>query len=86
MLVSNKENSMDIVIGGIQKGANKKVIFKISEYKGKRGLDIREHFKCGEEWKPTQKGTRINIDSIASVVSLVEKAEDEINNPTTTGV
>lgn len=77
---------MDKIIGEIQKTKNKKTIIKLKEFKGKNYIDQRDYFKSDkmDEWAPTKKGCMISFDKASELVSIYEKAEDEINGNKTT--
>jgi hypothetical protein len=43
-----------------------------SEYEGHRYVDLRLHYRDGEEWKPSRKGIAIKPDALASVISALQ--------------
>lgn len=46
------------------------------EFKGQRYMDIREHFTSDAgKLTPTKKGVAIPVDKITTIVNLVEQAE-----------
>ena len=45
---------MSDVVAEMEKGANKKIVFSLSEFKGKNDADVRIYYKDGEGgWNPT---------------------------------
>ncbi|MCZ6484116.1 MAG: transcriptional coactivator p15/PC4 family protein [Acidobacteria bacterium] len=54
---------MSEVIAEMEKSWNEKIVFSLSDYKGKNYADIRIYFEDDEgEWKPTKKGITIGLD------------------------
>lgn len=52
-----------VVITELEKGYNEKLIFSLSEFRGKKYADIRVFYEDDEgEWKPTKKGITIAPD------------------------
>ena len=50
-------------IAEMEKGWNEKIVFGVSEYKGKTYADIRIYYEDDEgEWKPTKKGVTVSLD------------------------
>ena len=59
------------------KGWNEKIIFSLSEYKGKNYADIRIYFENDEGgWKPTKNGFTISLDRFAEFKERVETLEE----------
>lgn len=54
---------MTEVIGEMEKGWNEKIVFSLSEFKGKSYADVRIYYEDDEgEWKPTKKGVTVALD------------------------
>ncbi len=54
---------MSEVVAEMEKSWNEKIVFSLSDYKGKNYADIRVYFEDDEgEWKPTKKGITIALD------------------------
>ncbi len=54
---------MTDMVAEMEKGWNEKIIFSLSDYKGKNYADIRIYFEDDEgAWKPTKKGITIALD------------------------
>ncbi len=50
-------------VAEMEKGWNEKIVFGVSEYKGKTYADIRIYYEDDEgEWKPTKKGVTVALD------------------------
>lgn len=50
-------------VAEMEKGWNEKIVFGVSEYKGKTYADIRIYYEDDEgEWKPTKKGVTVSLD------------------------
>ncbi len=70
---------MDKAIGEIKKTATVVTKVRLTEFKGKDYLDIRDFFKPKNmpDFMPTKKGICIDISQIPSIISLLELAENE---------
>lgn len=67
---------MTEVVGEMEKGWNEKILFSVSEFKGKKYADIRIYYEDDEgEWKPTKKGVTVNLDSFQDFRERVEELE-----------
>jgi hypothetical protein len=67
---------MTEVVGEMEKGWNEKILFSVSEFKGKKYADIRIYYEDDEgEWKPTKKGLTVNLDSFQDFRERVEELE-----------
>lgn len=52
------------VIAEMEKSWNEKIIFSVSEFKGKKFANIRIYYEDDEgEWKPTKKGITVSLES-----------------------
>lgn len=57
---------MNEIIGEMEKGWNEKIVFSVSEFKGKNYANIRIYYEDDEgEWKPTKKGVTVSLDTFA---------------------
>ncbi|MEJ2077591.1 MAG: transcriptional coactivator p15/PC4 family protein [Acidobacteriota bacterium] len=62
------------VVGEMEKGWNEKILFSVSEFKGKNYADIRIYYEDDEgEWKPTKKGVTVNLENFAEFKERVEE-------------
>jgi len=70
----------DVLIGSIKKNDTTETRMTISDFKGKKSINIREWYKTDKmaDWAPTKKGVNIATGSASDLVSLAEKAEDEL--------
>jgi hypothetical protein len=51
------------VVGEMDKGRNEKIIFSLSEFRGKSYADVRVYYEDDEgEFKPTKKGVTVGLD------------------------
>jgi hypothetical protein len=68
---------MDKIIGEIKKTNNVKTMVRLTEFKGRNFLDIRDFFKGKEatDFGPTKKGIALDISRIGDIISLMEQAE-----------
>ena len=67
---------MNEVIGEMEKGWNEKLIFSVSEFKGKQYANIRIYYEDDEgEWKPTKKGITISPDTFIEFKENIEALE-----------
>ena len=62
------------VVGEMEKGWNEKILFSVSEFKGKNYADIRIYYEDDEgEWKPTKKGVTVSLENFAEFKERVEE-------------
>jgi hypothetical protein len=62
------------VVNEMEKGWNEKIVFGVSEFKGKNYANIRIFYEDDEgEWKPTKKGISISISNFAEFKEHVEE-------------
>ena len=67
---------MNEIIGEMEKGWNEKIIFSISEFKGKDYANIRIYYEDDEgEWKPTKKGVTVSLDTFREFKENIENLE-----------
>ena len=67
------------VIGEMEKGWNEKIVFGVSEFKGKNYANIRIFYEDDEgEWKPTKKGISVNLEDFEEFKEHMEKLDDYI--------
>lgn len=71
---------MEKIIGEIVKTSNVITKIRLTEFKGRNLLDMRDFFKPkgAIDFSPTKKGVCIDVTKIADVISLLEQAENEI--------
>ena len=71
---------MEKVIGEIVKTSNVITKIRLTEFKGRNLLDMRDFFKPkgAIDFSPTKKGICIDVTKIADMISLLEQAENEI--------
>jgi len=64
------------VTGEMDKGWNEKIVFGVSEFKGKNYANIRIYYEDDEgEWKPTKKGISVNLEDFVDFKQRVEELE-----------
>ena len=67
---------MTQVVGEMDKGWNEKIVFSVSEFKGKNYANIRIYYEDDEgEWKPTKKGITVGLDSFPEFKERIEDLE-----------
>lgn len=72
---------MNEIIGEMEKGWNEKIIFSISEFKGKNYANIRIYYEDDEgEWKPTKKGVTVSLDTFNEFKENIEKLESYLKD------
>lgn len=72
---------MSEVIGEMEKGWNEKIVFSISDFKGKTYANIRIYYEDDEgEWKPTKKGVTVSLDSFKEFKELVDQMETHLRD------
>ncbi|MEI7474737.1 MAG: transcriptional coactivator p15/PC4 family protein [bacterium] len=66
------------ILATISKGNTEELRVAISEFKGKKYLDLRIFFTTdnGANWSPTKKGVTVAPDSIEVFLNAVEKAKE----------
>lgn len=71
---------MNDVIGEMEKGWNEKIVFSISEFRGKNYANIRIYYEDDEgEWKPTKKGITVPVESFAEFRSHLDELEKRLS-------
>ena len=75
---------MEKVIGEIKKTATVKTMIRLTEFKGRQLLDVRDFFlpKNAPDFSPTKKGITLDVTKISDIISLLEQAEHAIIAPT----
>jgi hypothetical protein len=70
---------MSDFIAEMEKGWNEKIVFGVSEYKGKKYADIRIYYEDDEgEWKPTKKGVTIALERFGEFKESLDKLETHL--------
>ena len=69
------------LIGEINKTANVKTQVRLTEFKGRELLDIRDFFKPrgAVDYSPTRKGICLDISKISDIITIMEQAEAEVH-------
>ncbi|MFB3906485.1 MAG: transcriptional coactivator p15/PC4 family protein [Acidobacteriota bacterium] len=68
---------MSEFIAEMEKGWNEKIVFGLSEFKGKKYADLRIYFEDDEgEWKPTKKGVTVSLDRFWEFKENLQKLEE----------
>ena len=64
------------VTGEMEKGWNEKIVFGVSEFRGKNYANIRIYYEDDEgEWKPTKKGISVSLEDFLDFKQRVEELE-----------
>jgi hypothetical protein len=72
------ESKMEIV-AEMEKSWNEKIVFSISEFRGKKYANIRIYYEDDEgEWKPTKKGVTVSPESFAEFKEHLEALEEQL--------
>jgi hypothetical protein len=72
---------MSEVVGEMDKGWNEKIIFGVTEFKGKSYANIRIYYEDDEgEWKPTKKGVTVNLDSFGEFKERVDELDQYLRD------
>jgi len=71
--------SENMVLAKIPRGATEEIQVKISEYKGKKYLDLRIFYTVdsGATWLPTKKGVAVYPENIELLKEAIELAQKE---------
>jgi hypothetical protein len=65
-----------MVIGDIERNPTEVVRVSVSEYKGRKYVDLRIYFKNAEgEWAPTKKGVTVQPDKVEEMLGLLKQAQ-----------
>lgn len=68
---------MSEIVTEMERGWNEKIVFSLSEFKGKNYADIRIYYEDDEgEWKPTKKGIAITLDRFQEFQEHLAKLEE----------
>lgn len=71
------------LLATIPRNATEEIQVKLSEYKGRKFLDMRVFYTTdsGKTWLPTKKGIAIypeNLDELKSAIELAQKELEEV--------
>jgi len=68
------------LLASIPRSATEEIHIAISEYKGKKYLDMRVFYTTddGINWNPTKKGVTFTPDKLDEVKSAIEEAQKEL--------
>lgn len=66
---------MDEEVGRIKKSDSTDIVVKVSEYRGLKGVDIREYVQSKKYTGFTKNGIRIPIDKWNEFADIVEKVK-----------
>lgn len=69
----------DITMLDIARGDGRKLIVRLTSYQGRAGLDVREWYLDGNEWRPG-KGIRLRPSEVAQTASALDDALARIAN------
>ncbi|HXK59562.1 MAG TPA: transcriptional coactivator p15/PC4 family protein [Acidobacteriota bacterium] len=68
---------MSEFVAEMEKGWNEKIVFGLSEFKGKKYADLRIYYEDDEgEWKPTKKGITVSLERYWEFKENLQKLED----------
>jgi hypothetical protein len=68
-----KENDDALNVGFMEMNATQKLIFSISNFKGKKYFSVRTWFQAESgEWAPTKKGINLNFDKFEDFEKMVK--------------
>lgn len=65
-------------IGVIEKNSNTRVVFSLTEFKGRTYVDVREHIVTESYSGPTKKGLRLDTEFFEDFLKIVKAMEKEI--------
>src|SRR4030042_4260996 len=69
------------VLSEFHKSAGELVRVSLSEYRGKRYIDLRIYFDGGQgeaaDWNPSKRGLCIGVDLLAELKEAIDKAAEE---------
>ncbi len=67
---------MTQVISEMEKSWNEKIVFSVTEFRGKEYADLRIYYEDDEgDWKPTKKGLNIALDRFSEFKENLDKLE-----------
>jgi len=71
--------SENLVLATIPRSATEEIQVKVSEYKGKKYLDLRIFYTTdnGATWLPTKKGVAVYPENIELLKEAIELAQKE---------
>ena len=68
---------MSTVVAEMEKSVNEKILFSLSEFKGKSYADIRVYYEDDDgELKPTKKGITIALDRFSEFKKHLQALEE----------
>lgn len=58
----------------IDRGGKTRIVLKLSDFRGKKYLDIRKWYEDDEgEWKPTRKGLTLPLENVPELVKELQR-------------
>jgi hypothetical protein len=78
-----QETGDEVLIGVIDKGLGSRVHVRLSRFRDKDYLDIRNFYE-GEagEWLPTRKGIAVPVELYADLMGVLQGAKEQIEQRT----
>ena len=72
----SSDTASNLNIGSIDLSSTQKLLFSISNFRGKKYIDIRTWFQDqAGEWKPTKKGIHFDFEKFQNFESMVKILE-----------
>lgn len=70
------------LLASIPRTATEEIQVQLSEYRGKKFLDIRIFYTTdeGNTWNPTKKGVAVNPENLTELKEAIELAQREFEN------
>jgi len=69
----------EVLVRAIDKGLGNRIHIRISRFKDRDYLDIRNYYEDGAgEWKPTRKGIAVPVEFYDELMESLTAAKDEI--------
>ena len=71
-------------VGEIEKTDNVKTVIRLTDFKGRNLLDVRDFFKPkgSSMYSPTKKGICLDVSKVSTLINLLEQAEATLNGTT----
>ena len=66
-------------VASLAKNASTKIVFSVTEYKGQRYVDVREHVTSATYTGFTKKGIRLHADQLDGFIERLQKVKSTLS-------
>ena len=78
-MAEQQETGDEVLVGVIDKGLGSRVHVRLSRFRDKDYLDIRNFYEGDDgEWLPTRKGIAVPVELYADLMQVLEGAKEQV--------